>query len=273
LSTVVKARPAWPTLAVLALALALYGATWLLVLDQRIAPWLACALFSLATYAAFTPFHEAAHGLVFASRAGNALVGHLLAPLYGPTGSFSAYRYLHLRHHADTNHPRLDPDHYSTGRPLSLPWRWATQDLYYLWFMMRHRREVPLRTWVETYAANLAHGALLALLLAHGAGSALIWYWLVPARVATALLSLLFNYLPHIPYDTLAADDRYRATNLVAGPRWLTSALFMFHNYHLIHHLYPRTPFFRYRHKLKANQRKLAALGVRVVFGDLSKVR
>ena len=67
---------------------------------------------------------------------------------------------------------------------------------------------------------------------------------LLPARLATAALAFAFDYLPHRPHETPAQEDRYRASH-VFRERWLTLPL-CGQNYHLVHHLYPAVPFYRY---------------------------
>ena len=53
------------------------------------------------------------------------------------------------------------------------------------------------------------------------------------------------DFLPHFPHETLAKDDRYQSTSNRVGMEWLLTPLFVYQNYHLVHHLYPTVPFYR----------------------------
>ena len=85
-------------------------------------------------------------------------------------------------------------------------------------------------------------GAGLGALIRAGFGSELLLLWVLPAWLASGLLAYLFDYLPHRPHD-----DRGRWTNarILIGGRLLT-LLMAGQNYHLVHHLMPRVPFYRY---------------------------
>jgi fatty acid desaturase len=59
------------------------------------------------------------------------------------------------------------------------------------------------------------------------------------------------------------------------GAAWLLTPLFIYHNYHLIHHLWPRVPFYRYGAVWRAKREMLASHQARVVslFGKECAVR
>ena len=211
---------AWPTLALLAVALGI----WLAGLATC-----SIALTALGGYLAFTPLHEAAHRSLARARWVNEVVGRIAAiPLLGP---FPAVRYLHLEHHKHTNEPDRDPDHWSGRGPAwLLPLRWLTQDLNY--YVVYARRPRPWRERIEILAT-------VALLLAIASPT-----WLIGSRVAIGALAFLFDYLPHRPHVVTARQDRYRATAHRRGRALY--ALTLGQSMHLVHHLYPGIPFYRY---------------------------
>jgi fatty acid desaturase len=47
-----------------------------------------------------------------------------------------------------------------------------------------------------------------------------------------------------VPHDTVQADNFTRATTVREGFEWLFGPALQYQNYHLIHHLYPMTPFY-----------------------------
>jgi len=71
--------------------------------------------------------------------------------------------------------------------------------------------------------------------------------WLMPHILASALIIYLFAYLTHKPHEV---HERYRDTNVfwVKGKilEPIANWLYMFQNFHLIHHLFPRIPFYLY---------------------------
>jgi AcrR family transcriptional regulator len=66
--------------------------------------------------------------------------------------------------------------------------------------------------------------------------------WLVPALIAQVLLAITFDWLPHHPHEEQA---RYRNTRIFDIP--VLNWLMLGQNYHLVHHLYPRIPFYHYQ--------------------------
>ena len=91
--------------------------------------------------------------------------------------------------------------------------------------------------------------------------------WIIPARLTFLYLAIFFAWLPHFPYEH---TDRFRNTRitLFPGSGWLL----LQQDRHLIHHLYPSIPWYRYR----AAHRELASLLTEqgaVVAGPSSKPR
>jgi ring-1,2-phenylacetyl-CoA epoxidase subunit PaaE len=76
---------------------------------------------------------------------------------------------------------------------------------------------------------------------------------------------LAFDYLPHYPYDTKASDNEFRATNLKPEYSWLMTPVCLSQNYHLIHHLYPRVPFYRYPWVWHHAKQELIDAGARIM--------
>ena len=70
--------------------------------------------------------------------------------------------------------------------------------------------------------------------------------FIISSIIAVTILVYLFAYIVHRPHDQ---SGRYKDTStiLIKGPfgRILT-VLWGYQNYHSVHHLYPRVPFYRY---------------------------
>jgi fatty acid desaturase len=234
---------AWPTLAVFVAAVA----TWLLgvVLGTRglVAPAAAIAACALGAYAAFTPLHEASHRSIARARWVSELVGRasgvlLIAP-------FPAFVRFHLEHHKHTNDPVADPDHWSGRGPAwALPLRWLTQDLHYYVRYARSLRSRPARERAEVLGTIVALAGAASALAAPGHAREVLLFWVLPARLAIGFLAFAFDWLPHRPHVVTAKEDRYRATG--AFESRIAFALLFGQNLHLVHHLYPGVPFYRY---------------------------
>lgn len=242
-----RGETAWPTVGLCAgLAVAQIAAARLLPAPLGV---LACCA---AAYAQFTVAHDASHRGVSRRRWLNELCGYaagiaLLMP-------HEAFRRNHLHHHAHTNDPAQDPDFWVAGATLPRTLlRCATilQYHYYCYIFRLGRRDgVWARSW--TLLGAFAVAALGAFFL--GFGRAALLYWILPAQVATAALGLLFDYWPHRPHTE---RGRLRDTAAIL-PRYL-DPFFLRQNLHLVHHLFPAIPWYRYREALGALEPELRA--------------
>lgn len=266
---------AWPTLAMLALIAPLHVATVACGLSGAASPWLLTLPLGISAYLHYTPAHEAIHRNIVRSRRfdpANRLIGWWAGVLLGM--SWPLLLRTHHAHHAHTNGER-DPDAFVQGPlwrlfPLAalsvvtnlvpIPaWRMIygreTPNLGYLdaWKVMRAR---------EWRTHQIAHGLMciavwVAVALGHGAE--IFALYVVPATVGRLLMGIFLSWLPHRPF---AAGDRYHATALRRGR--LLAIASVGHSLHLVHHLWPRVPFYRYGRLYRALSPMLHDRGVRV---------
>jgi len=234
-----------------------------------VAPWwVTLPIQGLTAYALFTPMHDASHGSVSRRKWVNEVVGRVCSLVL--TAPFGAFRWAHLLHHKHTNEADHDPDHWTGAGPWwQLPLRWATLDLHYYVFYATHWSERPVRERVETVATVAGLVAVLTGLAMSGWGLEVLLCWVLPARFAITALAFLFDYLPHHPHEITSSEDRYRATHNFRE-LWLTPVL-LYQNYHLLHHLQPGVPFYRYAAVWRARKERFEARGAstRSVFTGL----
>ena len=255
-------RHAWPTLGLACGMLALHVAA--VALAARGAWALGGLVGAAAAWTAFTCLHEASHGTVSRARALNALVGELGAHVLGVR--FLGFRQLHQRHHRHTNDVTLDPDAYVGRGPRALrPLRLATTDLhYYVAYDRRALRASRSEAWLSnaSVAALLGLGAAVAYTLGP---AALVLGWLVPARVALFAAAYVADALPHgRPSAPSREQSPLGHTRAVEGGRafdWLALGQAQ----HLLHHLWPRVPFYRLPALWRRERGQLVARGVDVV--------
>ena len=236
---------AWPTLALAVVSLTAWVTVVAAHAAGQLSHGLALAANTLLVYVAFTPLHEATHGNVGGTQA-RAWLDHLVgwpmaAMMLSP---YPAFRSLHLRHHARTNDPEADPDMWVRGSwPVALLRSFAILPHYDHFFLTR---------LVHTSTSAMAQRSLmiaslgmmlvsLTILTLAGFGATVLFALVAPAILGTGLLAFFFDWLPHHPHDT---QGRFVDTRVVEA-RWLTLPL-LWQNLHLVHHLWPRVPFYRY---------------------------
>lgn len=195
----------------------------------------------LCLYALYTVNHEAVHRLVHPNRTVNNWVGRIAAVLEGTT--FPLFRILHPQHHAFTNHPEYDPDYVIGRKP-----RW----LLPLWTLVRLTHDnsfmINRRLWSNKRPQLIEHLITVGLQLSVVIGAAWIghlqdalWLWVIPLLVAGALIELTVAWAVHFPQES---QHPLENTRIFKGQ--LLQILMLNQNYHIVHHLWPSIPWFRY---------------------------
>ncbi|MEO5667469.1 MAG: fatty acid desaturase, partial [Bdellovibrionota bacterium] len=86
----------------------------------------------------------------------------------------------------------------------------------------------------------------------------LLLLFTLPSLIGVGVTVLVFDYLPHHPHkDT----TRYGNATVYDVPRW--NWFFMGHSFHIVHHLWPSIPWYRYREVYSQARTELVAAGVR----------
>lgn len=239
---------AWPTVLLLAGAAALLAGSTALAVVGVWPAWLSILPNAVAIYLFFTVAHDAAHHAASSDGRLNRLVGRVSTALFAPQISFSVWRFIHMQHHRFTNHDDgTDPDHYTMDGPSwqRLP-RLLTLDVQYLAFYVRNAGSRPRREKLGALGQWALFVAVGATLVVAGYGVDIVVLFLIPQRIAFVWLAFAFDYLPHSGLRLTPSEDRLKTTrNRVGGERWLTPVL-LYQNYHLVHHLHPVVPFYRY---------------------------
>ncbi len=223
-----------PTVALFVLCIAAIAGVFYLC--RSISPWFGVLNIPLLYYL-FTPAHEAEHRMASSNRWVNELIGWIAGGIF--IFPFTTHRIFHLRHHGNLNIEGKDADLWSIRKPTFF--YFATQTMYYHYLFARNFSSYRLGRRIEWLLHNCALAALITTLLAIGE-TWILFGWILPAIVAAALLSYTLIWLPHLDYPR--SDNQFTGTN-VRSSRFL-KVIFCFHNYHLIHHLYPSIPFYKY---------------------------
>ncbi len=205
----------------------------------------------LALHMSGTVIHDASHNSAHSNRIINAIMGHGSALMLG--FAFPVFTRVHLQHHAHVNDPKNDPDHFvSTGGPL---WMIAARFFYHEVFFFQRRL---WRNWelLEWFLSRLLVFTIVFLGIKYGFIDYLMNYWFVPALVVGIALGLFFDYLPHRPFKE---TDRWK--NARVYPSRILNILIFGQNYHLIHHLWPSIPWYKYQDAYYATKPLLDAKG------------
>jgi beta-carotene hydroxylase len=210
---------------------------------------------TLILYADQTPLHEACHGNIAGKDSKWLWMNHLVGYVCGTIllHEYKAFRYMHLAHHRDTNDPEIDPDHWvAVKNPFLVLFRCLTIVYWYHQYFWKHiafHAHVPgMRPLtIHIVAMYMIVYSIAFWLSVFGWWREVLALWLVPHILASALIIYFFAYLTHMPHEV---HERYRDTNIfwVKGKilEPVANWLYMFQNFHLIHHLFPRVPFYLY---------------------------
>lgn len=224
----------------------------------------------------YMPMHEAAHGNILGRRAGSRWLEEVIGVLCSiPLGfCFSAHRVSHMRHHAHTNDPLLDPDHFTDGplRMVLIGWLGQVMVLSLLpvfALIPASRRLIPvqmrrtlgsgdrreglrqLRYWLFTTLV-----LVVAFVLGLGWPALLLWY--LPSRLQALWLLFIFAWYPHHPASEVG---RYVDTRVAVFPG--SGLLIRGHDHHAVHHLFPRIPHYRLRRAWQDIAEDMVSKGVR----------
>ncbi|MBC9250929.1 hypothetical protein A9179_11630 [Pseudomonas alcaligenes] len=230
-----------------------------------ISPAVALFLQTVAAFAEFTVMHEGVHhSLLRGHPKLNAVISGIAAVFLGVLASRAAFRYLHFKHHRLTNESG-DPDLWSgKGSAWRKPLQWLTADIGYAVATIKDWSKIPAAGRREMVLTLTATFGVLAVLVSLGYGKDVLLYWLLPARLAILWLAFAFNYLPHHPHKIEQRHNPYAASNVREGGEPIMRLLCLYQNYHLIHHLFPSVPFYRYARIWERNRSAYIELGAQV---------
>lgn len=234
---------AWKTL----LLLAICYLSWFLIVAAHLGGfvplWLGTLALTATFYVIFTPMHEAAHLNISGRQKKLRWVDFAAGSLasFGLFVPFVGFERLHYHHHQNTNVPGKDPDLWVNGRNFfDIVFRCFTIFPKQMYFFMTK----PIATKQQKLicaAFIILKFSIAGYWMFAGYLSEVIFLWLLPAWFALALLAYCFDYLPHVPF---VETKIFHNTRNVGKP--YLNYVFLYQNYHQIHHLNPRVPFYRY---------------------------
>ena len=233
--------------------------------------WVAMLLNVACLFVAYTGFHESVHRNFHGKREGYAWLNVVFGTALGYLMFYPyiVHAHIHLTHHAHTNDPDKDPDYWMSGHTF---WQVAARGLtlipHYILFTARTRSKQPgaacffRRTAIEAAPPII----VFALLSALGHWQAAVITWLGSYVLGVAVLGVCFDWVVHHPHHDQSVFGGTRTFRARKG--WRRTALnwlHLFQNYHIIHHLYPRAPFYKHEEIFERSEDFLRAQGAKII--------
>ncbi|RRR41074.1 hypothetical protein EHH44_19380 [Mycolicibacter terrae] len=253
---------AWPTLALGAGALIIFVLSTTAAVGHHAPMWLTIAVNTAVVYAMFMVAHDALHRSLSLAGWVNSVVGRAAWLFVAPAFSLPAFSYVHLQHHRNANDGDNDPDMFATHAPAwQLPFRWALMDVFYaIWYCRQLKRRLqqsrrrPLTEVAETAVVFSVTVAAIGTAVITGHFWLLATVVLIPQRIGMVILGWWFDWLPHHGLEHTQQENRYRATRNRVGMEGLLIPIMLSQTYHLVHHLHPWLPFYRYAQAWRGNE-------------------
>lgn len=214
-------------------------------------------LITICYYYTFSPIHDAIHRALARDTKVNDFIGGLnvmlVSPYTGLYGGLKFFRWYHTQHHRFTN-DESDPDKYVHGSWLRMPFAWMTIDYHYLYLALTQKAPVAMKAIREMVPSMIVTTIAIIALIYYGYGWEVLLLWYIPGRLTFLILGFVFFWLPHahfgkVPHNVKQSENLTIATTVRKGFEWLLSPLMQWQNYHLIHHMWPTTPFYN-NHKI-----------------------
>jgi beta-carotene hydroxylase len=259
---------AWRTLVHFVSVLVAVATVAALAVSGQLSYWAAVPVNAVLIYFMFAPLHEATHDNIVGPDSRlkwlTSLIGHvsgfvLLAPYVG-------FRQLHLHHHSHTNEPEEDPDYWvkSNSYFMVILRCMVIQPVYILHLYKIARDPVIMRAFVWEMVCVFAYILIIVAAYAFGFGNSLLLLWILPGYIGVVMCPLMFDWPVHHPHNE---GGRYTDSAVLLFPRPIRRLMDLFfqgHAYHLIHHMYPRLPYYHYGTAYYALEPELAGLGAKV---------
>ncbi len=194
--------------------------------------------------------HEVVHDSVLRKR--NTRLNRALGYLYAfPSGiSASQFTRWHLDHHAELGSGTEDPKRFHLSPKINRRWYkllYFTPVLFWIYFRAAARETsgypapIRRRIAVERTLTILFQLGVAAVLWWTGGPGVLLRVYILPIFVVFPIAFVLNRLGQH--YDIDPAEPAKWST--LMKPSWFWDYAFLFSNYHLEHHYFPRVPFYR----------------------------
>lgn len=239
----------WPVIFVAVAGLVLGVSIVTIAVSGLLAYWVAALLLAFVYYWFFSVIHDGAHRSIAKNKSLNDFVAQLVITLVLPYANLETLRWAHMEHHRFTNEKEKDPDYWSHGAWYTLPFRWMLIDVMYMVDLCKSTGPQKNKLVKKLIPHVLFGFAVIAGLVYFGYGYEYLWLSLIPSRIMFVFIGFTFFWLPHNHWSGDEAEYEQRknysiATSIREGREGLMNFLLQYQNYHLVHHMWPTTPFY-----------------------------
>jgi beta-carotene hydroxylase len=227
--------------------------------------WAGFILNTLVLYALYTVVHEAVHSNISSRRKAlrwvDTCAGVIAsAPLWL---NYHQHKRQHMTHHAHTNEEQ-DPDIYARGSFVGWVFvRLPIALINYFNPVQQYRDckrfHCTRREIGYTAVSFVVYSAVVLALIATGYALEVLALWFVPWWIGQTVMLTFFTWTPHHDHSE---TGRYRNTRVSLFPG--ANFLLQGQNYHLIHHMIPSIPYYRYKASFDEMRPLLERKGVRI---------
>jgi ring-1,2-phenylacetyl-CoA epoxidase subunit PaaE len=200
--------------------------TWL-ALGGHASPWVTVPVHVAAALLLCLVLHDCGHHAAGRLTWVNDTMGRIAMPFVSAFASFPAARFLHWEQHRRHGTEHLTPWNVH-GPAWQRPLRWMLADLWHAYAYLKRSDERPQHEVAETLALLALVPAACAAVIGTGHGWELLVVYLLPQRIAVALVSWWFDWFPR------------------GQPPEARS-------YHRVHTRHPSLPFYRYLQAWRAD--------------------
>lgn len=252
---------AWPTLILGVFIIALYSTLTLLVVTEQMHLGVGILLASCLYYMGYAVLHEAVHENISGKNDALAWVNDVLGFFMGQIlcVSYCAHRKQHLKNHSHRD------ESISHQRENLLQSTILVAKLQYRNYFTNNLERAQL---TERCTVFLEIGLMIVgrgFLVFHYTGLNVALFFTGALLLGTLILVVLFIWCVH---PTFSKETSYQNTITYIFPKPIhmpLTWLWLFQNYHIIHHLFPNVPFYKYQKLFYEIETKLIQKNARIV--------
>ncbi len=237
---------AWPTVVIYFLSFIGFGLSTYALLTGMLSAFITVPISAFFVFWSFTPLHEAVHRNLSSINWLNDFIGTLSAQLLLPGFSTSLYRYLHVTHHARTGQDD-DPDLKFTHENILLCWfNSAFMDVLWTRFYFSVWQERPVAERARFSLGLVIYLAIFAVAIASPYTFEFFVAWVLPMLMGRVITVYLLATIQHRKGHEQRADPIGATSIQDVDSRWWRHLFMLGQSQHLIHHLYPGVPWYKY---------------------------
>lgn len=237
---------AWPTVAIYFISFIGFGLSTYAYLTGALSVFITVPLSAFFVFWSFTPLHEAVHRNVSTINWLNDAIGTLSAQLLLPGFSTSLYRYLHVTHHARTGQDN-DPDLKFTHSNLLLCWfNSAFLDVLWTRFYFSVWSERPVAERARFALGLVLYLTMFAVVIASPYTVEFFVAFVIPMLLGRVITVYLLATIQHRKGHEQRHDPIGATSIQDVNSNWLQHLFMLGQSQHLIHHLYPGVPWYKY---------------------------